>query len=101
MYRGKRGKCSKYARRRIILLIATLLFIISIYFIFTKVYLPKIAKKDNMNFNNDNINNNVDNNPRIDNNIKQKNIIDEHAKKKGYKSLNSFVVDAINEKLEK
>ncbi len=31
----------------------------------------------------------------------QKNIIDEHAKKKGYKSLNSFVVDAINEKLEK
>ncbi len=77
MYRGKRGKCSKYARRRIILLIATLLFIISIYFIFTKVYLPKIAKKDNMNFNNDNINNNVDNNPRIDNNIKQKNIIDD------------------------
>ena len=31
----------------------------------------------------------------------QKSIIDEHAKKKGYKSLNSFVVDAINEKLEK
>lgn len=31
----------------------------------------------------------------------QKNIIDELARKKGYKSLNSFVVDAINEKLEK
>ncbi len=28
-------------------------------------------------------------------------IIDEQAKKQGYKSLNSFVVDAINEKLEK
>lgn len=31
----------------------------------------------------------------------QKIMIDEQAKKKGYKSLNSFVVDAINEKLEK
>lgn len=31
----------------------------------------------------------------------QKNVIDEQAKKRGYKSLNSFVVDAINEKLEK
>ena len=31
----------------------------------------------------------------------QKNIIDEQAKKRGYKSLNSFVVDAINEKLER
>lgn len=31
----------------------------------------------------------------------QKSIIDEQAKKRGYKSLNSFVVDAINEKLEK
>lgn len=31
----------------------------------------------------------------------QKSIIGEQAKKKGYKSLNSFVVDAINEKLEK
>ena len=31
----------------------------------------------------------------------QKCFIDEQAKKKGYKSLNSFVVDAINEKLEK
>lgn len=31
----------------------------------------------------------------------QKEIIDSEAKKKGYKSLNSFVVDAINEKLEK
>lgn len=31
----------------------------------------------------------------------QKNIIDDYARKKGYKSLNSFVVDAINEKLEK
>lgn len=31
----------------------------------------------------------------------QKNIIDEQARKKGYKSLNSFVVDAINEKLER
>ena len=30
----------------------------------------------------------------------QKQIIDESAKKLGYKSLNSFVVDAINEKLE-
>ena len=30
----------------------------------------------------------------------QKLIIDESAKKLGYKSLNSFVVDAINEKLE-
>lgn len=30
----------------------------------------------------------------------QKSIIDECARKKGYKSLNSFVVDAINEKLE-
>ena len=29
----------------------------------------------------------------------QKQIIDENAKKLGYKSLNSFVVDAINEKL--
>lgn len=28
----------------------------------------------------------------------QKQIIDEIAKKQGYKSLNSFVVDAINEK---
>lgn len=31
----------------------------------------------------------------------QKSIIDEQAKKKGYKSLNSFIIDAINEKLEK
>ncbi len=31
----------------------------------------------------------------------KKNIIDEQAKKKGYKSLNAFVVAAINEKLEK
>ena len=31
----------------------------------------------------------------------QKNFIDEQARKRGYKSLNSFVVDAINEKLEK
>lgn len=31
----------------------------------------------------------------------QKQIIDENAKKIGYKSLNSFVVDAINEKLNK
>ena len=31
----------------------------------------------------------------------QKLIIDESAKKLGYKSLNSFVVDAINEKLNK
>lgn len=31
----------------------------------------------------------------------QKEIIDEVAKQKGYKSLNAFVVDAINEKLEK
>ena len=31
----------------------------------------------------------------------QKHVIDEQAKKRGYKSLNSFVVDAINEKLEK
>ena len=31
----------------------------------------------------------------------QKNIIDEYAREKGYKSLNSFVVDAINEKLER
>ena len=30
----------------------------------------------------------------------QKNIIDEYARKQGYKSLNSFVVDAINEKLQ-
>ena len=30
----------------------------------------------------------------------QKQIIDESAKKLGYKSLNSFVVDAINEKLK-
>lgn len=31
----------------------------------------------------------------------QKKVIDEKAKQLGYKSLNSFVVDAINEKLEK
>ena len=31
----------------------------------------------------------------------QKVIIDEIAKKKGYKSLNAFVIDAINEKMEK
>lgn len=31
----------------------------------------------------------------------QKQIIDERAKKQGYKSLNSFVVEAINEKLDK
>ena len=31
----------------------------------------------------------------------QKVIIDEIAKGKGYKSLNAFVVDAINEKMEK
>ena len=31
----------------------------------------------------------------------QKSVIDEVAKQKGYKSLNAFVVDAINEKLEK
>jgi metal-responsive CopG/Arc/MetJ family transcriptional regulator len=31
----------------------------------------------------------------------QKEKIDSVAKNKGYKSLNSFVVDAINEKLEK
>ena len=31
----------------------------------------------------------------------QKIIIDEAAKKKGYKSLNAFVVDAINEKMGK
>lgn len=31
----------------------------------------------------------------------EKQIIDEKAKKQGYKSLNSFVVDAINEKLKK
>ena len=31
----------------------------------------------------------------------QKKIIDEQAKKKGYRSLNSFVVDAISEKLNK
>lgn len=31
----------------------------------------------------------------------QKQIIDERAKKQGYKSLNSFVIAAINEKLEK
>lgn len=30
----------------------------------------------------------------------QKQVIDEQAKKQGYKSLNSFVVDAINEKIE-
>ena len=30
----------------------------------------------------------------------QKQVIDENAKKQGYKSLNSFVVDAINEKLK-
>lgn len=30
----------------------------------------------------------------------QKQVIDEQAKRLGYKSLNSFVVDAINEKLE-
>ena len=29
----------------------------------------------------------------------QKQIIDEHAKKQGYKSLNSFIVDAIKEKI--
>ncbi len=31
----------------------------------------------------------------------EKKIIDERAKKQGYKSLNSFVVDAINEKMNK
>lgn len=31
----------------------------------------------------------------------QKKIIEQRAKEIGYKSLNSFVVDAINEKLEK
>ena len=31
----------------------------------------------------------------------QKQIIDDIAKSKGYKSLNSFVVDAINEKMNK
>lgn len=31
----------------------------------------------------------------------QKQEIDAQAKKRGYKSLNAFVVDAINEKLEK
>ena len=31
----------------------------------------------------------------------QKQIIDEYAKSQGYKSLNSFVVDAINEKMQK
>lgn len=31
----------------------------------------------------------------------QKIVIDEKAKQLGYKSLNSFVVDAINEKLER
>lgn len=31
----------------------------------------------------------------------QKEIIEDKAKEKGYKSLNSFVVDAINEKIEK
>jgi len=30
-----------------------------------------------------------------------KKIIDEKAKQQGYKSLNSFVVDAINEKMNK
>ncbi len=30
----------------------------------------------------------------------QKQIIDDIAKKQGYKSLNSFVVDAINEKIK-
>lgn len=29
----------------------------------------------------------------------QKQIINGHAKKQGYKSLNSFIVDAINEKI--
>lgn len=31
----------------------------------------------------------------------QKKVIDDKARTMGYKSLNSFVVDAINEKLEK
>lgn len=31
----------------------------------------------------------------------QKQIIDSEAKKRGYKSLNSFVVDAISEKMNK
>lgn len=31
----------------------------------------------------------------------QKEIIDSEAKKRGYKSLNAFVVDAINEKMNK
>jgi len=31
----------------------------------------------------------------------QKQVINEEAKRKGYKSLNSFVVDAINEKIDK
>ena len=31
----------------------------------------------------------------------QKVVIDEIAKKKGYKSLNAFVIDAINEKMKK
>lgn len=31
----------------------------------------------------------------------QKQVIDSKAKQLGYKSLNSFVVDAINEKIEK
>ncbi len=30
----------------------------------------------------------------------QKKVIDEKAKELGYKSLNSFIVDAINEKME-
>jgi len=30
----------------------------------------------------------------------QKKIIDEYAKNQGYKSLNAFVVDAINEKMK-
>lgn len=31
----------------------------------------------------------------------QKKVIDDYAKKNGYKSLNSFVVNAINEKIER